>query len=692
MSIAAAAAVSIQQLQLSVERAPRLAAGEATFGFTVQHVIVNDRPAQVLYIDPRSPDAPVPPGLSAMPAPGTAVLSPALADEWQPPGLETVGEISPDALASPDERIAIVVPPESATLSGFWADGEGYGSSDLSSRTGVTLYAPSIAQVATLFTLTLVIPAFVLLVSATRNALRLSEHAVRILEVLGATPRALRRAQLQRLLLPLSAGIAGALACTAVVALKGLHLPYVDFALPATHLQAQWPVVLGGCVIGAVLTALAASRVCQPPTPVRVNSEKRRRWIIKRRGLVTAVAIIVAIFSIGMANQIIRHAPQQFLLWFCLAVLSTLVLAPLLCQYLAEWLARAIRWIGTRGSKSSAIIASRQIQSDRGNWQYAAVISTLLLVVSQVFVAHMVGLAQAKEAREVRDGVGSSYTTITVNSSENEKSALSGVTQAAFADVPNLLLSIRMDETTAEMNITLTGSASALEGFGLEPGADIAVGSMPGPLAQLVRNINDAPTANVVEAEPFPEGSKGIGLYLGSVVIVDVPAGSAELDAIESRLGQLTAPAWRLQLPGDGFVAGADEILTQGRWFAFVGVAAAIMLSAATLLRQTSVMDRTLMRVAPIASISGKLGLGASVIAIQVLTMVAVGTLIGGTLGITLGSILTSQGAGAGPPYGPVAIIAASCVVCALVAVLGYWRRARSVAASWSPTARLNEG
>ncbi|NDZ72007.1 hypothetical protein G3I36_13245 [Streptomyces sp. SID10362] len=87
--------------------------GSATLLWRATLASVDDRQYDVVYIEPLTPDAPLPPGLSRWPRPGEAVLSPALkavgprlSEEYG----RAEGTIAAGGLESPSEYFAYVRP------------------------------------------------------------------------------------------------------------------------------------------------------------------------------------------------------------------------------------------------------------------------------------------------------------------------------------------------------------------------------------------------------------------------------------------------------------------------------------------------------------------------------------------------------------------------------------------------------
>ncbi|MDK8450279.1 hypothetical protein [Corynebacterium mastitidis] len=79
--------------------------------------------ASAVYLWPLVEDAPLPPGVAQWPAPGEAVLSPALREMAAEEGLDSrygrvAGTIGPEGLATSGEPLAYVVPREMPGRSG----------------------------------------------------------------------------------------------------------------------------------------------------------------------------------------------------------------------------------------------------------------------------------------------------------------------------------------------------------------------------------------------------------------------------------------------------------------------------------------------------------------------------------------------------------------------------------------------
>jgi hypothetical protein len=681
-----------QQLRLSVARAPLWNDGQGAFDYSVQNIIVDGTTAELLYLWPNEPAPPVPLGLDRWPEPGEAVVSPALARRWNPPGLRISGEIGADGLVHPDEMIGYVVPPSGAVHTGYWFSANEFGSRDLSARIGPTLYGQPVSQILVLLLITILIPSAILLASATRSATRPTDRTARIIEQLGASPSAVRRGRLRRLAPAIAGGALGAGVVSAVPLACDIHLAYLDYWLLADQLRAGLPTLLGGFGVGCAAVLAVMVPVCHPGAPMPfVQGDGNRNRRVRHLRVATIAATVLALVAVRMASQAIVIAPNQFLWWFMGAIIFSIAAVPLLCRAAAGFVAAAARRLGVSRSWPGMIIAGRHIDADRGNWRYAAVVGVLLTVVAQVFVAQLVGLRQAKEARLMQDTVAHAYTTLTLRVTETPATALEGLSAETFVGTPFVFAYTLFSPATDETSTHVIGDAAALESFGLEPAEGLPLELVPTSFARIIESVGGVSDPVIAVADPF-DPPVGGAVYAGGALVLNAVPDDPKVAQITDLLASASAPPLLVQLPGDGSAATAPAILTQGRWCAALGVLAAAMLSLASLMRQTTVMDRTIGRTQALAAIYGDCRLGGRVIGCQVLPMVVIGSVVGGTFAIALGSILTSQGAGAGPPYVPVASIVVTCLVFAASAAAVYWIKAGRAASRWTPASKVQEG
>ncbi|MFJ8147708.1 hypothetical protein ACIQ6R_21970 [Streptomyces sp. NPDC096048] len=260
--------------------------GSATLLWRATLANVDDRQYDVIYIEPLTADAPLPPGLSQWPSPGEAVLSPAL--EAVGPQVRgeygrAVGTIAPDGLESPSEYFAYVRPTAERLDPEGMTKASGFGVSWTPSL-GEHMYNFGPKEFHWAYLALVGLPAGLFVVIAARVGAAPRDRRTAILTALGASGGARAWFTVGEAFLPVTLGASTAAVAVAPVLLTDVPLPVVDFVLYAPDARAAIP-ALGGAVLGVPLAVLAAVVLLQPRyrpgTSTRpVTAKRRREWML----------------------------------------------------------------------------------------------------------------------------------------------------------------------------------------------------------------------------------------------------------------------------------------------------------------------------------------------------------------------------------------------------------------------------
>ncbi|MEU8730800.1 hypothetical protein AB0C68_15690 [Streptomyces tendae] len=271
----------------SQARWPQVAdTGSATLLWRAMLASIENRQYDVVYIEPLTPDAPLPPGLSRWPRPGEAVLSPALKaagpqvrDEYG----RVEGTIAPDGLESPSEYFAYVRPtaerldPEGMTkASGFgvsWTPSLGEHMYNFGSKEFHWAYLALVG-----------LPAGLFVVIAARVGAAARDRRTAVLTALGASGGARAWFTVGEAVLPVTLGASASVAAVAPVLFTDVPLPVVDFVLYVPDARAALPALVS-TVLGLPLAVLAAVVLLQPryrpgASTRPVSAKRRREWML----------------------------------------------------------------------------------------------------------------------------------------------------------------------------------------------------------------------------------------------------------------------------------------------------------------------------------------------------------------------------------------------------------------------------
>jgi hypothetical protein len=333
------------------------------------------------------PDAPVPPGLDRLPAPGEVAASPALAELIDEVGAARLGDrfpgrivatLGPEALVAPDDLVAVVgrgpdelrAEPEVATVRSIEAAP--------TSRTLTT----TMRLVVVVGVIGLLVPIAVFVTTATRLAAARREQRLAALRLAGATTRQVAGvAAVEAGLAAVAGVVAGVVAFTALrprlarIPLDGAAFFPDDLRLRAGGTLA---VVLGVPVlaVGAALASLARTHisplgVARRATPARPSA---------RGLLLVAVGLALLVGASTWARSSDAEVAETYAIGggFLLLLLGVVLSGPWLVAGVAGGVARFGRGV-------PALLAGRRLQDDPGAGFRAISGVVLAVFVGSVF-------------------------------------------------------------------------------------------------------------------------------------------------------------------------------------------------------------------------------------------------------------------------------------------------------------------
>ncbi|WP_086763372.1 ABC transporter permease family protein, partial [Streptomyces griseiscabiei] len=258
--------------------------GELLWKATV--ATVTDRQYDVVYIEPRTADAPLPPGLDRWPRPGEAVLSPALMaahPEVRHEYGEPVGTIAVAGLEAPGEYFVYVRPSAERLDPASMAEVTGFGVT-WSPPLGEHLYNFGPGEFRWAYLALFGLPAALFVVIAARVGAAARDRRTAVLTALGASTGARAWFTVGEAVVPVTlGGLLGVLAVAPVLAVD-IPLPLVDFVLHRPDARAAFG-ALAVAALAVPFAVLAAVVLLQPPyRPGRSTrpavARRRREWTL----------------------------------------------------------------------------------------------------------------------------------------------------------------------------------------------------------------------------------------------------------------------------------------------------------------------------------------------------------------------------------------------------------------------------
>lgn len=341
-------------------------------------------PIHVVALVGSGPGAPLPPHLDALPGPGQALVSPALAELLvKHPELaqrygEIIGTLSPQALAGPATLLVVRgARPSDVSLfesavTAFPTTGE---APDLTPIVRIVLLLAAVALLA---------PIALLIAMTTKLSAATRDRRLAALRLAGATNR---QVALLAAVESLLAGVGGVLAGIALFfAVRpwatGITIfddePWFTSDLTPNPL-AFVAVLVGVPAVVAAATQLTLRRVSHSPLGVsrRAGSRPVRAW--RLIPLAIAVPGLALAFSNSTTSAAIGGGNRSMLITFAVLLVSLV--------YAGPWITRATGLVLTRSNSPSHLLAGRRL-ADNPTAGFTAVAGVVLAVlITTVFVA-----------------------------------------------------------------------------------------------------------------------------------------------------------------------------------------------------------------------------------------------------------------------------------------------------------------
>jgi hypothetical protein len=546
LSLAAAHAVYAARVARQAARAPVLVAADAAApakalwhgGFDT----VNGRQVDVVAIEPLAAGAPLPPGVSRWPAPGEAVLSPALAEAGPAEGVDTrygrvVGRIDRAGLSVDDERLVYLRPRDAGAaaamhpISAYGTGGEvpfGEALTDRPRRTFLLLLAGFLG-----------LPALVLLLVATRQP-RCGPPAT------GEAPG---RSVLRRLrgdAPAIGLGAAAALAVLLAILTMDIRLPLVGHVIAAADIAAM-PALFAVAWTAGVLAVLAAATLVRPAAHLQGRRPGLPRPWLARTALLCPVLLLVAVRGPGLfASDSAARSTTYYV-----GVVGTLATLPAVLQ----------------------LFTTRMARDHRPAVTVVAALAAAIVAITQAQLWFCAPGAPVEDARAMGSALGDSVQAI-----DADGAGPAELTRylAVLPATTHPLRFIAGDGRTAHV----VGSCPALTAVGLR--------CSPGP-ADMPRPVTD----DRLEAL--------LGWYAGGAERVTSATGDAAAlppdpsalvvltaDGSAMRPAELVATAYRIlplgarvQPVGAEWLTGAEHDLDVARWILLTGLAGLVLAGAA---------------------------------------------------------------------------------------------------------------
>ncbi|MGI5340126.1 hypothetical protein ACQEVS_23385 [Streptomyces sp. CA-181903] len=566
----------------------------------------------VVYLRPLSQDAPPPPGVSAWPGPGEAVLSPALVRALQDAGSPrrfgvVTGEIAEEGLASPGERMGYVNPTDRQMTGASFRPVMGFGGPH-GDQFGDVMFIKERGHLMDALYL-LLIPALVLGVVAVRMGSAARDQRTALVSALGGTWRARFWLNMGEAAPPVLAGAVLGLLPGAFVAATGtVRLPWIGYRLSAADLRRWWwGLPLSGAFAAGVLLLL----VClMHRVRGRRKARSPRAGVLRTRMLrwaAMACPVLICATVWGPA----RLDPERYAnlrgQLYDIGVGAVLVTLPCVVALGAAAAGRRLAGAARRTGGAAQVVAGRHAAAHPGvTARVVAGVAIALVVVSQIQLTSSQFSESAAQGKATMRRVGAGLLLMELRPSKVSRERLEAVLQGLPQGTGTI--AVRSETGSSAPRTLFTGPCDALRTVRLscsETRHRVAVRDVQLRVAEAVRWTSPAPGELYVQEGPvLSDGpvsvppaivltsSNGDALPVGRIKQIlrdDLPIGSASVDLLGAR-----------------WIGGANLAVAHGRWVIFFGASGVLVLALALALANLSEFVRFSAVVAPLSVLTGR--------------------------------------------------------------------------------------
>ncbi|MEU7121519.1 ABC transporter permease [Streptomyces zaomyceticus] len=633
----------------ALEHAP-----DATMWLVGADWLEGERRFSVVYISPRKGDAPLPPGLDRWPAPGQAVLSPALRKAGAGEDIDhrygrLAGEIGEDGLDEPSEWLAYVRPrddlkPDRFTdvVTGFGPPPGRYaglepGSGRLDDKPEWMFQAAVVGM--------LVLPAVALLVVAARTGSHARDRRTALVAALGGR-------RLDRTLIatgeagpPAALGAVVGAVAIAVALLHDFHVPYTDYILSSSHLRPYgWAAVLAPlAALLAVLAVVALADLAprRGASGTRPHRTSRSTWL-PRLAVLCPLAIILAVRGPELfpTDSVARTLTS----WAGIAatVLTLPAAIGVITAKAGNLLARRGRAHGLPGT----LIAGRRAGTHPGGTaRLVTGVSIALIVLMQAIAWQGLFGSQATEARKTLDRVGRGIVTVGARGDVSPTAMADFLARAH--DTEGVLLTPPGFDTNKF--VTLYADCAALTALHLPCPADEArVDALPADprLRELMRwTLHTDATLLIRRTDDRRLAELAAPAGGGTTLALLRPDGKALSAPALKRLSYEVFPRGAaVRAPGENELIAGIPNRDQGRWSALLGILGIAVLTMTAGLSAMAEFLRQGRALAPLSVLTGGLRVFRTSAAWSVLAPLAVAGTVGTAVAAALAAPVTADG------------------------------------------------
>lgn len=622
--LAAVHAVYVAKEERRVARTPVVqqhAGGQgSTMWLVASDSLVNERRFSVVFLAPHEGDAPLPPGVEHWPAPGQAVLSPALRKAGAAEGIdhrygELAGTIKMSGLDEPTEWLAYVRPRDglsdkrpSEVIAGFGPAADGLFAPGLEPGSGRVddksewMFLSAVGGMVGL-------PGLALLVIAVRTGAHARDRRTALVAALGGrrTDRALVAVG--------EAGqpvLAGALLGGAAVAwamLDDLRIPFTGYVLSSGYLRQYgwWVVFVPVAVLVAVLAAVVMAELAprRGAMGTRPYSQVASAWL-PRLAALFPVMFLVAVRGPDFVGS--DSGPRALVSWAGIA--GTVLTLPAAMAVATAAAGRVIaRWGQSRGL-AGTLVAGRRANTYPGSTARLVTGITVALIVLLQAVAWQ-GLfgSQSADAQHTLDRIGRSALSVGIRGKVSDADMTTFLNRLPD-NTEALLLAGPGGGGTGPMR--LYGDCPALAALHLQcPALTARINGAPQDprLRELIRwTPHDALVMEVRRTDLRAFAHRAAeSAENSSLVLVRRDGAAVPVAAVKQLAHEVLPRGARASAPGEDELTAGIPNRDQGRWSTLLGLIGVAVLTVTAGLSAMAEFLRHGRALAPLSVLTGGL-------------------------------------------------------------------------------------
>jgi hypothetical protein len=613
----------------------------------------------VVYLAPLRGDAPLPPGVDGWPAPGEAVLSPALRKAGAAEDIDhrygrLAGTVKESGLDDPGEWLAYVRPRDGLPAKPPVVSVSGFGHSTAMGR-----FAPGLEpgtgrqndkpewMFQSAFLGMLVVPALALLFVAARTGAHTRDRRTALVAALGGRRRDRALVAVGEALHP---ALLGALLGTAAIAAAlrfDVHLPYTGYIVSSSYLrQYGWWVCF--TPLASLLTVLAAVAVGdltqrQAATGTRPRSAARTAWLTRLAAL-CPVALLTGIRGPGLVGQ--ESAAGTLVSWAGIA--GTILTLPAAVAWITAEAGRLLTRWGQRRDLPGTLVAGRRTSTHPGaTARLVTGITVALIILMQAIAWQGLFGAQTSVARQSLERIGRSAVSVW------PRGEVTPANTTAFLNrlhgIEALLIVPPSERFSSDAPMALYGDCEALTTVHLPcPAVQERLNGVPQdprlqelirwtPHGALLLDIRRTDVSTLARRAASSEGESVLTLASKDGRDLSIPA--------LKRLAYEAFPRGAdVEVPGEGQLTAGVPNRDQGRWGTLLGVIGIAVLALATGISAMAEFLRHGRALAPTAVLAGSLRIFRTHSAWSVLAPLAFAGVAGSVVATGLAAPVTASG------------------------------------------------